>query len=249
MSAFRVQDVTVRLGTHLALREVSFDVESGEAVALVGPSGAGKTTLLRVLNGMIVPEAGRASRDGRDLNSLSGRDLRRIRSRIGWIPQDHGLVPELRVLQNVAAGRAGRRSTAGLLRDVLLPSRGTVGTILDTLDRVGIGDLLYQRTDRLSGGEQQRVAIARALYQTPDALLADEPVASVDPARARDTLERLLALAREDGLTLLVSLHDVELARTLFPRIIGLRDGRIRFDREPARVGDEDLAALYGLTA
>ncbi|NNE44828.1 MAG: ATP-binding cassette domain-containing protein [Gemmatimonadetes bacterium] len=242
-----MEECGVRFGPVAALRGVDLTVSAGECVALVGPSGAGKTTLLRLLNGMVTPTSGRVLRHGRDLAGLSARELRRERSRTGFIPQDFGLVPELRVLQNVAAGRAGRRGTLGVLRDVVLPAAATVDEIHTVLERVGIGDKLYERTDRLSGGQQQRVAIARAINQDPDVILADEPVASVDPARARDTLELLLDAARSQNRTLVVSLHDVELARSLFPRLVALRDGEIRFDRRPSDVTPQDFTDLYAI--
>ena len=133
------------------------------------------------------------------------------------------------------------------LRQVVIPSRGEKGEMLKLLARVGLEDRLYSRVDHLSGGQQQRVAIARALWQEPQALLADEPVSSLDPARARDVLRLLTGICREDGLTLLVSLHQFELAREFFPRLIGLRAGRVVFDKPSGEVGAAEYAALYEL--
>jgi len=178
-----------------AVDGVSLEIEPGERVGLVGPSGAGKTTLLRLLVGAVRPSRGRVVVDGRDLAGLSARDLRGVRSRTGFVHQDHRLVPNHRVVTNVLAGRLGRWSFLRSLREVFWPRRAAVKQVHRLLARTGIPDKLYQRVDTLSGGQQQRVAIARALYQEPQALLADEPVSSVDPARAEDTV-RLLARSR-----------------------------------------------------
>ena len=132
---------------------------------------------------------------------------------------------------------------------MVLPSPSETRAVYDILERVGIEDKLYARTDTLSGGQQQRVAIARALYQRPRALVADEPISSVDPARGRDTIRQLLELSRERGLTLVVSLHDIAIAQSLFPRLVGLRHGRIAFDAPPEEVDRERLEELYHLTA
>jgi phosphonate transport system ATP-binding protein len=248
-AAFELRDATVRYGELAALDGARLRIGTGEAVALVGPSGAGKSTLLGLLNGTVRAAAGSVEAFGSDLAALPPRRLREVRSRIGLVPQDFGLVPELRVVQNVVAGRAGRRGVAGSLRDVLFPSADTVRAVHETLDRVGIPAKLYERVDRLSGGQQQRVAVARALFQSPDALLADEPVSSVDPARARATMELLTGLARERKLTLVVSLHHLEIAREFFPRLVGLRAGRIVFDRPAGELREGDFDALYRLEA
>lgn len=231
----------------VALDNVSLDVARGEALALVGPSGAGKTTLLRVLNGTVRPTSGCIIVHGQHLGDIKREDLRRIRATIGFVPQDLGLVPNLRVLQNVLAGRLGTLSLAGTLRALLRPRREDVEHAHELLERVGIPEKLYQRTDRLSGGQRQRVAIARALFQSPSILLADEPVSSVDPARARDTVRLLTELSREDGLTLVVSLHDLELAREFFPRLAGLRDGSVAFDAPTSEIADDTYRTLYEL--
>jgi phosphonate transport system ATP-binding protein len=248
-TAFGLHDVTVRFGRLEALRGVSLDVAPGEAVAFVGPSGAGKTSLLRLLNGTLRPTSGRVEVGGRDIGSLSGRALRALRSRIGFVHQDLSLVPNLRVSQNVLAGRMGRMGFLASLRAMVRPRRADVLRVHEILERVGIGEKLFERTDRLSGGQRQRVAVARALFQDPEALLADEPVASVDPARARDTVALLARISREERLTLCVSLHHLELAREFFPRLVGLKRGRVVFDRRADEVDDDELGALYHLEA
>ena len=245
---FELDGVTVEFSSVTALDQVSLTIDTGEQVALVGPSGAGKTTLLRLLNGTIRPTAGQVKVDGRNTGHLSSRELRRLRTEIGFVHQNLSLVPSLRVIQNVLSGRMGQVSFPRTLRMMLLPSAEEATVVHELLDRVGIEEKLYQRTDKLSGGQQQRVAIARALYQQPEAILADEPVSSVDPARARDTVRLLKEISEEDGLTLCMSLHNLTLAREFFPRLIGMRDGRIVFDRATADLTDDEFQQLYQLT-
>jgi len=248
-AAFEVDHAGVRFGHVEALRDVSFSIAPGEAVAFVGPSGSGKTTLLRLLNGARRPSAGTVAVDGRPLRQLTPRELRDVRASIGFVHQDLCLVPNLRVVQNVIAGRLGRWSFLRSLKAMTFPATDDVERVFEILDRVGIPDKLYERTDRLSGGQRQRVAIARALFQDPEALLADEPVSSVDPARARDTVALLTDISRERGLTLCMSIHNVGLAREYFPRIVGLRAGRVAFDGATADIDDAALRDLYQLSA
>jgi phosphonate transport system ATP-binding protein len=239
--------VGVRLGGRPVLAGVDLEVGPGEAVALVGPSGAGKTTLLRVVSGTVRPDGGDVAVDGQSLGDLDAAGLRALRARIGFIHQDLRLVPNLRVVQNVLSGGLGRRSFAATLRLMLRPAQADLLEAHRLLERVGIAEKLYERTDRLSGGQAQRVAVARALFQQPAVLLADEPVASVDPARARATLELLTGICREAGLTLMVSLHDPALVREFFPRAVGLRQGRVVFDRPAAALDPRELRELYRL--
>ena len=203
-------------------------------VAIIGPSGAGKTTLLRVLAGAHELDSGTLEINGAPFDVLSKEEQRQFSAGVGFIHQDHALVPVLRTVQNVAAGRLGSRGLWSGLRSVLMTPRREAEQIHELLERVGVGETLYRRTDQLSGGERQRVAIARALYQRPSVLLADEPVASVDPVRAREVVALLVELAREHSLPLIASLHDVGLAARYFPRVIGLRQGRVMFDEKAA---------------
>ena len=244
---FQIRKVTHRFDGTTALEGVSLGIEAGESVALVGPSGAGKTTLLRLLNGTLRPTEGNVEVDGRDLAGLPRTDLRRIRSEIGFVHQDLSLVPNVRVSQNVIAGKLGQRSFAGATRAWFFPSRNDLSLAHKILERVGIPEKLFHRTDSLSGGQQQRVGIARALFQEPRAILADEPVSSVDPARARDTVSLLTEICRERGVTLVMSLHNLELAREFFPRLVGIRGGKITFDHGAETVDDECFHRLYDL--
>jgi phosphonate transport system ATP-binding protein len=245
---FQLRGVRVEYANCCALDSIDLDIQPGNAVALVGPSGAGKTTLLGLLNGTVRPTRGTVAADEHVLSDLSASELRRVRADIGFIHQDLALVPSLRALQNVLAGRLGRISFLQGLRDAIFPSPECIADVYAILDRVGISEKLYEPVRRLSGGQRQRVAIARALYQHPRALLADEPVSSVDPARARDAVALLVEISRERKLTLCVSLHNLELAREFFPRLIGLRGARIVFDRS-AGVTDREFSALYDLRA
>lgn len=234
-----------------ALDAVNLAVEPGEQVALIGSSGAGKTTLLRVLAGAQALSAGQLEIDGSPWASLSREARRRYSAGVGFVHQDHALVPVLRAVQNVAAGRLGARGFWRGLRSVLMTSRSEAEEIYGVLDRVGVGRVLYRRTDELSGGERQRVAIARALYQRPKVLLVDEPVASVDPVRAAELIELLMELAQERSLPLVASLHDVELATRYFPRVIGLRKGAVLFDERAGNgaqvaLDESRLRQLYG---
>lgn len=244
---FHLRGATVEFDDLRALDSIDLTVEPGEAVAFVGPSGAGKTTLLRLLNGSVRATSGSVRVSGRDLTDLTPAELRRLRASVGFIHQDLRLVPELRVIKNVLSGRLGRWSWPGSVKAMLWPSKSQVVEVHEILERVGIPEKLYQRSDTLSGGQMQRVAVARALYQRPMALLADEAVSAVDPARARDTMRLLLDVSRERGLTLVASLHHLDLARELFPRLIGLREGRIEFDSPPDGIDEAQLESLYTL--
>lgn len=245
---FHLEDVAVTFGDVHALQGVTLHVAEGEAVGFVGPSGSGKTTLLRLLNGTVRPTQGWVRVHGQALVERSPREIKQLRSRVGFVHQDLGLVPNVRVSQNVLAGRLGHWSMLGSLRRMLVPTKKDLGEVHALLERVGIPDKLFARTDTLSGGQRQRVALARALFQEPEALLADEPVSSVDPARARDTVSLLTSISAEEHLTLCMSLHNLDLAREFFPRLVGLRGGRIVFDRPSGEIGDAEFQSLYNLS-
>ncbi len=247
--AFQLQNAQVNFGSKKVLKDFDLTVEPGEAVALLGPSGAGKTTLLRLLNRALRPTSGRIFVDGKNLDELGREPLRKLRSGIGFVHQDLRLVPNIRVSQNILSGSLGRRNFWQSLLMFVKPNNDDLLEVHRLLERVGIADEMFQRVDRLSGGQMQRVALARALFQKPGLLLADEPVSSVDPARAADLLKLITDIGRNDGLTLCVSLHDPALARQFFPRIIGLRAGGLVFDKAPQDITIAEIEDLYTLAA
>lgn len=234
-------------GTTRALDDVSFKIKNGEQVALIGPSGCGKTTLLRILGTQLELSEGDFTLLGRNPNALSAKQIQALRTEVAMIPQHLGLVSNVKVIRNVLNGRLGKQSLLQTLTQLLIVSEKNKKEAYRILTRTGIGEKLYDRTDSLSGGQQQRVAVARALYQEPRLILADEPVSAIDPARARDMIELLTTLSAEEGVTLVVSLHNLELAREFFPRLVGLREGRTVFDKQPADISEEECAALYDL--
>jgi phosphonate transport system ATP-binding protein len=242
-----LKQVSCRFDQVVALQGVSLAIAPGEKVALVGPSGAGKSTLLSLLNGSLRPTSGEVWVLGRSLSTLQGHQRRQLQRQIGTVYQQHNLVANLPVIHNVNAGHLGRWPLWKALWSLVWPQQ--VETALRALTRLGLADKLYARTERLSGGQQQRVALARVVVQNPAIILADEPVASVDPARSQDMMALLSELVDELGQnrTLLVSLHDVALARVYCDRIIGLRQGRLMFDLPSAAVTDEQLLGLYDL--
>jgi phosphonate transport system ATP-binding protein len=228
---------------HVALRNIDLQIARGERVAIIGPSGAGKTTLLRLLATHLQPGAGRLNLLDCDPWSLSAAARQKLRARIGLIHQTPPLPPRQRVITSVLAGRLGRWSLGRSLFSLICPLDKQVAA--QALARLDLADKLYERCDQLSGGQLQRVGIARVLYQRPELILADEPVSAMDPVLAAYSLSVLNREAMHRQATLLASLHAVELALEHFPRVIGVRDGRILFDKASAEVTRGELEALY----
>jgi phosphonate transport system ATP-binding protein len=224
-----IEGLTVRYARSAepALRGLSLSVAAGERVALVGTSGSGKTTLFRAISGFVPAEAGHITIAGADIGHARGRHLRAMRRGIGVIAQQHDLVDRMRVYQNVMAGALGRWSASHALRFLLWPRDAELDEARSALRRVGMAEKLRARTGELSGGQQQRVAIARALVQKPMVMLADEPVASLDPDLSHQILSLLCRLAGEGRIALLCSLHQHDLADRYFDRIVRLQDGVI----------------------
>jgi len=242
---FELKHVSHRFGHFPALTDINLQLYPGECIGLVGSSGAAKSTLLRLLNGTLSPSEGEVWALGCNLNQLSPRRLRQVQRQIGTIYQQFHLIDTLRVVHNVNAGHLGRWSLPKALLSLLMPLE--VETAAKALMQVGIPDKLYARTDRLSGGEQQRVAIARVLVQNPLAILADEPIASLDPERSREVMDLLRSLGEQTGQTLIVSLHDVAMACQYCQRLIGLRQGELVFDTLTEQVTPTMFDALYRL--
>jgi phosphonate transport system ATP-binding protein len=229
------------------LDRLSLSVRAGERVAVVGPSGCGKTTLFRAIAGFVPIAGGRIVVDGIDVAAARGRQLRALRRRVAVIAQKHDLVDRLAVYQNVMAGALGRWSGLRALRFLLLPLRAEIDEARAALERVQIAPLIHRRTADLSGGQQQRVAIARALVQRPLLLLADEPVASLDPDLTRQILALLCALAEAEAMALLCSLHQPELAQDYFDRVVDLRRSEVPAPAaRPAFAGERGVAAAWG---
>src|SRR5262245_43610239 len=227
---------------HDALHAVDLHVEAGEFLVLLGPSGAGKSTLLRSLNGLVPLSAGQAEAD--DIGLLAGAAaLRAFRKRTGMVFQQHQLIGRLSALANVLTGRLGYH---GALRTLLPMPRADKLIALESLDRVGVLEYALRRVDQLSVGQQQRVGIARALAQRPRLMLADEPVASLDPATAMRVLALIHDVCKADGIAAVVSLHQVALARRFADRVIALAGGRVLFDGPPGLLDEAALARLYG---
>ena len=227
----------------LALRGVDLQVADGEQLAVIGPSGAGKTTLLQVISCALAPAAGVCTL-GDDLPwRLSTRDLQRLRKQLFFAPQVPPLPPRQRVVTAVLAGRLPALGLLASLRSLFHPT--DIPAAHAALARFDLGDKLFERVDRLSGGERQRVGLARALLAPARLWLVDEPLSSLDPTRARQALATLVDSARERGVTLVTSLHQVDAALAQFPRIVGLRDGAIAFDLPTDDVTPARLDALY----
>ncbi len=230
-------------GAVRAVAPVDLRIDQGETVALLGPSGAGKTTLLQLMAGEVGPTTGSVTAFSKDLADLDpGPELASL---VGMIHQQFDLVPNLSALQNTLVGQLGRWGFLKSVVSLAVPRDSDVA--LAALERVGIADRVKQRVSRLSGGEQQRVAIARLLVQNPRLILADEPVASLDPTRAEEVLDLMLGIAAESRKTFVASIHLVELARDRFDRLIGMRNGNVMFDLPSDTVTDAELSGLYEL--
>jgi phosphonate transport system ATP-binding protein len=231
-----------------ALDPTTISIRQGERIAIVGPSGSGKTTLLGLFNSTVQASSGKITVLGNVLEKTSERNLKKIRSKIATIPQNLALVESLRVWQNIITGKIGERGFLGNLIDLIFPSKNKILKIHSILERLGIEEKLFERTSNLSGGQKQRVALGRALYQNPQAILADEPVSSVDPARAENLVQLLNQISEEENITLVMSLHNLELAKAHFPRLIGLRNGKINFDSDPEDLNESKFKELYTLS-
>ena len=227
----------------LALDNVSLEVPKGQLLSLIGLSGSGKSTLMRHLNGLHKPTSGSVRVLGTEVSSASNRELRAVRRNVGFVFQQFGLVGRATCLENVLSGALGR--LGGPRYGVWSYPKQLRREAFDHLDRVGLAPQAYQRADTLSGGQMQRVAIARTIMQQPEILLADEPVASLDPESSAQVLELMLQVATEEKMTIIVTLHQVELAMGWAHRIVGLRDGRVVLDRDATGLSQADVMDVY----
>jgi phosphonate transport system ATP-binding protein len=226
------------------LDDVSLEVERGEFVVLIGLSGSGKSTLLRCINRLVEPTSGRVLFDAQDVTAARGAELRRLRRQMGMIFQHFNLVRRASVFSNALSGRLGYRSTLSTVSG--RPTKPDVELAFENLQRVGILEKTYQRADALSGGQQQRVGIARALMQRPRLMLADEPVASLDPATSHSVMRYLEEINKADGITVLCSLHFLSLARRYGTRVVALNAGRVVFDGSPGDIDEHRFREIYG---
>ncbi|MPZ55322.1 MAG: phosphonate ABC transporter ATP-binding protein [Rhizobiales bacterium] len=238
-----LEGVSRRFGNLAAVNGVSLSVEAGSFVGVIGRSGAGKSTLLRLINRLVEPSEGRVSFHGTDVTALQGRALRQWRARSAMIFQQFNLVPRLDVLTNVLIGRLSHHATLPSLFNRFTAAERTMA--VESLDRLDLTAHAFQRADTLSGGQQQRVAIARALMQDPAILLADEPIASLDPRNAACVMDSLQSINRESGLTILCNLHTLDAARQYCDRIIGMAKGKIVFDGAPAALTPAATRQIY----
>ncbi|RMH20625.1 MAG: phosphonate ABC transporter ATP-binding protein [Acidobacteria bacterium] len=226
------------------LDRLDLEIMRGQMVAVVGLSGAGKSTLLRAINGLVKVTGGDVVVEGQSVRRAEGRALRQLRAHVGMIFQDYRLVKRLTVLQNVLVGRVASVPTWRALIGAW--PAADVDLAFDALERVGLADRAYVKASQLSGGQQQRVGIARALAQQPSVILADEPVASLDPVTSHQVMEDLRRINQELGITTLVNLHFLDLAKAYGGRIIGLRQGRLVFDGDGHSVTERDFNHIYG---
>ena len=237
-------NVTRRFGGKAAVSGVSLSIPDGQMVGVIGRSGAGKSTMLRMINRLVDPTEGRISYGNRDITRVSGAELRAWRAECAMIFQQFNLVPRLDVLTNVLLGRLNSRSTLKSLLNIF--SHEERIDAIAALDRLDIAVVALQRAGTLSGGQQQRVAIARAMMQSPKVILADEPIASLDPRNAKIVMDSLKAINEERGITVITNLHTLDTARNYCERIIGMAGGRVVFDGAPHALTEDAAREIYG---
>ncbi|UVC11248.1 phosphonate ABC transporter ATP-binding protein [Rhizobium sp. TH2] len=241
---FEFRNVTRRFGSKTAVDSVTTDIPAGQMVGIIGRSGAGKSTFLRMINRLADPSAGSIIFDGREVSSLKGAELRRWQRDCAMIFQQFNLVPRLDVLTNVLLGRLNHRSTVTSILNMFTREERIMA--IAALERLGIEQSALQAAGTLSGGQQQRVAIARALMQEPKVLLADEPIASLDPLNAKIVMDALRDINEREGITVICNLHTLDTARAYCQRIIGMAAGKVVFDGGPDELTRDAVSAIYG---
>jgi phosphonate transport system ATP-binding protein len=240
----QIQNLTKTFGATRAVDQVTLDIPEGQMVGIIGRSGAGKSTLLRLINRLLEPSQGSLHFHGKTVTGLKGRELLAWRADCAMIFQQFNLVNRLDVLTNVLIGRINSHGTLSSLAKRFTAAERALA--IAALDRLDLADQALQRADTLSGGQQQRVAIARAILQNPKVILADEPIASLDPRNATKVMEALAAINREDGLTVLCNLHTLDTARSYCDRIVGMADGAVVFDGAPEQLTQAAIRRIYG---
>lgn len=241
-----IEGLTRRFGAVAAVDGISLRIPAGQMVGVIGRSGAGKSTLLRMINRLQEPSGGTIRFGNTVVTALRGKGLRDWRTECAMVFQQFNLVPRLDVLTNVLMGRLNHRSQIASLMGLFTAAERAMA--LQTLDRFDLAATALQRAGTLSGGQQQRVAICRALLQEPRLMLADEPIASLDPMNARVVMDSLRRIHREDGLTVLVNLHHLDTARHYCDRIVALAAGRVVFDGTPAELTPDRVRDVYGVS-
>lgn len=227
-----------------ALSDINLSINKGEFISVIGPSGAGKSTFLRSINSLVDITAGNIYLDGENISSKKGKELKKVRRRIGMIFQNYNLVYRLSVIQNVLHGRLGYMS--GIKGMLGIYSEEDKYQAVQLLNEIGMGDFIYTRASELSGGQKQRVGIARAIMQNPQVLLCDEPIASLDPSSSKTIMDMLYEMTQKRNIVCIVNLHQVEVAKKYSNRIIGVSKGSIVFDGKPSELTDEAIKKIYG---
>lgn len=243
----KIEHLTKSFATRDAVSNISISIPQGQMVGIIGRSGAGKSTLLRMLNRLADPSSGSIKFEGKDIAQLKGRELHAWRANCAMVFQQFNLVGRLNVITNVMTGRLYHHGFVSSMLQMFTAAERAFA--IRALDRLGMSHTALQQADTLSGGQMQRVAIARALVQQPKMLLADEPIASLDPLNAKIVMDALRTINREDGITVLANLHTLDTARTYCDRIIGLQDGRLVFDGSPEKLTIEMAREIYGAEA
>ena len=238
-----IKNLTVEYGNFRAIDNVSFTVKDGEFVAVIGSSGGGKFSLMKAINLLVKPKSGSIKIDGEEMTALSSRKLRMNRRKIGFVFQDYNLIDRLSVIENVLTGRLGYKSSLKSLLGIF--SKEEYENAEKALEKVGLSEKLFVRGDELSGGQKQRVAIAKALVQEPKIILADEPVASLDVNSSKIIMEYFKEINRVQGITVIINIHDVNIALKYADRVIALKKGKIVFDGKGSEITDDVLKRVY----
>ena len=238
-----IKNLTVEYGNFRAIDNVSFTVKDGEFVAVIGSSGGGKSSLMKAINLLVKPKSGSIKIDDEEMTELSSRKLRMKRRKIGFVFQDYNLIDRLSVIENVLTGRLGYKSSLKSLLGIF--SKEEYENAEKALEKVGLSEKLFVRGDELSGGQKQRVAIAKALVQEPKIILADEPVASLDVNSSKIIMEYFKEINRVQGITVIINIHDVNIALKYADRVIALKKGKIVFDGKGSEITDDVLKRVY----